>query len=70
MEWPNWIWAASFDTNCFKRFLETFCEHTPCNKLCGSTNFIIFGPTYQKLWVFENFMRSLGRAGMRWSQLH
>jgi hypothetical protein len=29
-----------------------------------STNFIIFGPMDQKLWVFEVFMRSMGRAGM------
>jgi hypothetical protein len=33
-----------------------------------STNFIIFGPTDQKLWVFEVFRRSLGRTGMGWSQ--
>jgi hypothetical protein len=33
-----------------------------------STNFIFFGPTDQKLWVFEVFKRSLGRAGMCWSQ--
>jgi hypothetical protein len=25
-----------------------------------STNFIILGATDQKLWVFENFRRSLG----------
>jgi hypothetical protein len=34
----------------FFRFFETFCEHAPWNKLHGSTNFIIFGPTDQKLW--------------------
>jgi hypothetical protein len=50
------------------RFFETFCEHASRNKLHGSTSFIIFGPTDQKLWVFENFKRSLGRAGMCWSQ--
>jgi hypothetical protein len=50
------------------RFFETFCEHAPQNKLCGSTNFMIFGPTDQKLWMFESFKRSLGRAGMCWSQ--
>jgi hypothetical protein len=38
------------------------------NKLCLSINFIIFGPTNQQLWVFEAFRRSLGRAGMDWSQ--
>jgi hypothetical protein len=46
------------------RFFETFCEHASCNKLCRSTNFVIFGPTNQKLWVFENFRRNLGKAGM------
>jgi hypothetical protein len=41
----------------------------PRNKLCGnSTNFISFGPTDQKLWKFEIFRRSLGRANMCWSQ--
>jgi hypothetical protein len=51
------------------RFFETFFEHAPWNKLCGSIYFIIFGPTDQNLWVFENFRRSLDRAGMCWSQL-
>jgi hypothetical protein len=50
-------------------FLKLFVNvHESCNKLCGSTNFIIFGPTDQKLWMFEVFRRSLGRAGMCWSQ--
>jgi hypothetical protein len=40
----------------------------PGNKLCMSTNFIIFRPIDQKLWVFENFRKSLGRASMCWSQ--
>jgi hypothetical protein len=29
---------------------------------------MILGATNQKLWVFEVFRRSLGRAGMCWSQ--
>jgi hypothetical protein len=29
---------------------------------------IFFGPTDQKLWVFEVSRRSMGRAGMCWSQ--
>jgi hypothetical protein len=32
------------------------------------TNFIIFGPTDKKLWMFEVFRRSMGRAGMCCSQ--
>jgi hypothetical protein len=35
------------------RFFEFFCEDASCNKLCMSTNFIIFGPMDQKLWMFE-----------------
>jgi hypothetical protein len=57
----NRLWGASLD---LILFFETFCEHAPLNKLRRSTNFIIFGPTNQKLWVFENFRRSLGRVGM------
>jgi hypothetical protein len=33
-----------------------------------SANFMILGATNQKLWVFEVFRRTLGRAGMCWSQ--
>jgi hypothetical protein len=47
---------------------ETFCEYAPRNKLHGSTNFISFRPIDKKLWVYENFRRSLGRAGMCYSQ--
>jgi hypothetical protein len=53
----------------FSRFFETFCERAPLNKLHWSTNFIIFGPTDQKLWMFENFRRNLDKASMCWSQL-
>jgi hypothetical protein len=64
LEWPNRIWVASLD-NKKMDFLKKNCEYAPsCNKICGSTNFIIFGPTNQKLWMFENFRRSLGKAGM------
>jgi hypothetical protein len=63
------VWIASLNLIFLKRFFETFCEHAPQNKLHGSTNFIIFGSTNKKLWVFENFRRSLGKAGMCWNQL-
>jgi hypothetical protein len=33
-----------------------------------STNFMILGAMDQKLWMFEVFRRSMGRAGMCWSQ--
>jgi hypothetical protein len=68
LEWPNRMWAASLDLNFFG-FFETFFKHAPRNKLWKSINFIIFGPTDQKLFVFENFRRSLGKASMCWSQL-
>jgi hypothetical protein len=50
------------------RFFETFCEDASCCKLRISTNFIIFEPTDQKLWMFKVFRRSMGRAGMCYSQ--
>jgi hypothetical protein len=44
--------------------VETCCEHAPWNRLRVNTNFIFFGPTNQKLWVLENFKRSLDKVGM------
>jgi hypothetical protein len=52
----------------FLNFFETFCRYAPCNKLCMSTNFISNAPTDQKLWMLEKLRRSLGSAGMCWSQ--
>jgi hypothetical protein len=56
--WPHTIF----------KFFETFCEDASRSELCVSTNFIIFGPMDQKLWVFEVFGQGLARAGMCWSQ--
>jgi hypothetical protein len=70
LEWPNRIWTASFDLKIFLDFLKLFCGDAPCNKLRllrRLINFIIFGPTDQKLWVFEIFRRSLGWVGKCWS---
>ena len=50
------------------QIFRIFCERSPQNKLHVSTNLIIFGPMDQKLWVFENFRRSLGKVGMCCSQ--
>jgi hypothetical protein len=44
------------------RFFASFCEHTSWNKLCKSTNFIIFGPTDQKLWKTKNLGEVWSRA--------
>jgi hypothetical protein len=57
--WPHTIF----------RFFETFCEDASRSKLCVHTNFIIFGPTDQNLWVFEVFGQGLAKAGMCRSQL-
>jgi hypothetical protein len=62
------VWAALLDVIFVRDFFETFCEHAPWNKLQGSTKFIIFGLTDQKLRGNENFRRSLGRVGKCWSQ--
>jgi hypothetical protein len=56
--WPHTIF----------RFFETFCEDESRTKLHVSTNFIIFGSTDQKLWVFEVFGQGLAKAGMCWNQ--
>jgi hypothetical protein len=49
-------------------FFETFFEHASRTKLRRKTKIVFFGPTDQKLWVFEVSRRSQGRAGMCWSQ--
>jgi hypothetical protein len=50
------------------RFFEFFCEDASQNKLRVSENFMILGATVQKLWEFEVFRWTLGRAGMCWNQ--
>jgi hypothetical protein len=49
-------------------FFETFFEHASHSKLRGKEKNAFFGPTDQKLWMFEVSSRSLGRAGMCCSQ--
>ena len=60
------VWAASLDLIFLKKF-ETFCELAPWNKLWGNTNFIIYGPTDQKLWRNKK-ISSLDRVGKPQSQ--
>jgi hypothetical protein len=55
-------------THTIFRILEFFFPNASRNKLRVSTNLMILGATDQKLWVFKVFKRSLGRAGMCWSQ--
>jgi hypothetical protein len=59
---------VSLDLTLFLDFLKLFCEDASHCKLRVSTNFIIFGPTDQKLWMFEVFGQGLARVGMCWSQ--
>jgi hypothetical protein len=63
---------TSFGQRCFisQYFLifRIFIPNASQNKLCMSTNFIILGATDQKLWMFEVFRTSLGKADMCCSQ--
>jgi hypothetical protein len=54
--------------HCIFWFFETFHEHAPRNKLRGSTYFIIFGPTNQKLWGSKKIRRSMDKVGKCCSQ--
>jgi hypothetical protein len=54
----------TLDLKVFLDLFQTFCEDASRHKLCVSTNFIIFGPTDQKLWVFEVDVQGLAKAGM------
>jgi hypothetical protein len=49
-------------------FFETSYEDASQNKLHVRANFMILGATVQKLWEFEVFRWTLGRAGMCWNQ--
>jgi hypothetical protein len=64
----NRFWSVSLEHTLFFEFFETFCDHASRTKLRGKKKFVFFGPTDQKLWVFEVSRRSLGRAGMFWNQ--
>jgi hypothetical protein len=49
----NRFWSESLEHTLFLDFFETFCEHASRNKLRGKTKNALFGPTDQKLWMFE-----------------
>jgi hypothetical protein len=63
----NRFWSVSLDLTLFLDFWELFVKMRLAVTFAGKKN-IFFGPTDQKLWVFEVFRRSMGRAGMCWSQ--
>jgi hypothetical protein len=63
----NWFWSESLEHTPFLDFLKLFMNmHLVVSFV--EKKIVVFGPTDQKLWVFEVSRRSLGRAGMCWSQ--
>jgi hypothetical protein len=63
----NWFWSMSLELTLFLDFLKLSVEMRLAASFVGK-KIVFFGPTDQKLWVFEVLRRSLGRAGMFWSQ--
>jgi hypothetical protein len=51
----------------FLDFSNFFVKISLAVSFAGKT-IVFYGPTDQKLWMFEVFKRSLGRVGMCWSQ--
>jgi hypothetical protein len=60
---------VSLDLILFLDLLKLFVNMGLVKSFAGLKNFIFFRPTNKKLWVFEVSWRSLGRAGICWSQL-
>jgi hypothetical protein len=60
--------SVAWSRTSFRFFIFIF-PNASRNKLRVSTNFIILGAMDQNLWVFENFRRSLGRAGIKQQEL-
>jgi hypothetical protein len=63
----NRFWSVSLELTLFLDFLKLLAKMSLAISFVGKKT-RIFRPTDQKLWVFEVFRRSLGRAGMCWSQ--
>jgi hypothetical protein len=59
---------VSIEHTLFLDFLKLFLNMRLALSFAGKEKIVFFGPTDQKLWVFEVSRRSLGRAGMCWSQ--
>jgi hypothetical protein len=63
----NWFWSVSLEHILYLDFWKLFVKmHLAVS--FGGKKIVFFGPSDKKLWVFEVFRRSLGRAGMCWSQ--
>jgi hypothetical protein len=63
----NRFWSASLEHTLFLDFLKLFLNMRLTVSFAGKKN-ALFGPTDQKLWMFEVSRRSLGKAGMCCSQ--
>jgi hypothetical protein len=59
----NRFWSVSLEHTLFLDFLKLFVKMHLAVSLVGK-KIAFFGPTDQKLWMFEVSRRSLGRAGM------
>jgi hypothetical protein len=58
---------VSLELTLFLDFLNIFVKINLAISFAGK-KIVFFGPTDQKLWMFEVLRRSMGRAGMCWSQ--
>jgi hypothetical protein len=67
VRWTNRFWPVSLEYTLFLDCLKLFVNMRLVVSFAGKKN-AFFGPTDQKLWMFEVSRRSLGRAGMCWSQ--
>jgi hypothetical protein len=63
----NRFWSMSLEHTLFLDFLKLFVNMRLAISFVGKKK-ALFGPTDQKLWMFEVSRRSLGRAGMCCSQ--
>jgi hypothetical protein len=63
----NWFRSVLLEHTLFLDFLKLFVNMRLVVSFMGK-KIAFFGPTDQKLWMFEVSRRSLGRAGRCWSQ--
>jgi hypothetical protein len=64
----NQFWSVSLEHTLFLDFLKLVVNMRLAVSFARRKKIVVFGPTDQKLWVFEVSRRSLGKAGMCWSQ--
>jgi hypothetical protein len=59
---------VSLELTLFLDFLNFVMKMRLAISFTGRKKIVFFGLTDQKLWTFEVLRRSMGRAGMCWSQ--